>query len=293
MQRWISGLLAALICVLLLAPAQAAAASYDDLTIGMLPTVTRDEEVMVRGTAPVGATVLLFVNGEPAGRTQADQGMSIYRAAVPVQPGLNLITATVEGAEKTATASLYRVTASFPDVVGDPLRDDMEVLATLGVVRGDESGAFRPRDGLTRAQLAKMIVLALGLEPAGPEVELPVTDADAVQPWARPYVATAYRAGLMSGYEDGSFRSNRQLTRAELVAIAVRAVPVGVNGAGVEPVTFTDRKVIPTWAQPAADRAAELGLVGSFWGNRFRASDLVSRREAAAVIRRLVDLVRR
>jgi len=259
-----------------LLPAPLAAADEAQVTIGYLPLATRSSELLVRGTAPQGSVVLLSVNGEPVLRVYASREMAVYRGIVPLQPGWNRITAQLEGTEATATASLYYVTRSFTDVQGDPLQDDIEILATLGIVEGDGTGAFRPGDPLTRAQVAKLLTLALGLEPGDPSVLERFTDAAAIPEWARPYVAAVCQAGMVRGYPDGSFQPNRSVTRAELVALAERAVPPSIVGSKPA-IAYPD--AIADWVKPSADRAARLGLIESFWGERFRGTDPVPREQ--------------
>gem|GEM_PF-3935665 len=287
-------LFAVLLGVLLLVPPFPKAAAADaSVTIGYLPLAARSETVMIRGTAPAGSAVDISVNGTPVVRVYASQAMAVYAAPVPLQPGFNQITARLVGTEAVASASIYRVTASFTDLEADPLRDDIEVLATLGILSGDGTGLFLPEGRLTRAELATMLTLALGLPEGDPAVLSNFADADAVPAWARPYVAAICQAGLMQGYPDGTFQPSRTLTRAELIATVVRAVPAEAGGTGTAAgIAAAYPDVIPAWVEPYAERAAQLELIGPFWGEQFQASDPATRRMAAAVIRRLVDLLR-
>lgn len=278
-------LLAVLVTAALPVPAEAEAV----VTIGFLPRATRNEEVMIRGSAPAGSIVALSVNGELRTRVYAAATMNVYNGKVPLDPGLNVITAQVEGTDAVATARLYRITASFTDLEGDPLRDDIEVLATLGIFSGDGTGRFLPDNSLTRAELAQLLTEALDLPEGDPALVDGLADAADVPAWARPYVAAAYQAGLLRGYPDGTFRPDRPLTRVELIVTAVRAVPDSAEGERAA-IAWPDR--VPAWARDAADRAAALGLIEGFWGDAFRANDPVTRREAAAVILRLIEAMR-
>ena len=55
-----------------------------------------------------------------------------------------------------------------------------------------------------------------GVKKAG---KLPFTDAGDIDPWALDGVYTAYAEGWIIGYEDGSFRPRRDITRSETVKI--------------------------------------------------------------------------
>lgn len=74
---------------------------------------------------------------------------------------------------------------------------------------------------VSRQLAAKILVCALGLAPDG---EAPFTDAgDILAPYAG-YVAAAWGAELMEGFEDGSFRPEKALSRAEAAVLISRAV---------------------------------------------------------------------
>jgi len=283
-------LLALLLLPLLLPALPAGAAEQPSVTIGFLPTVTREPEIMVRGSAPAGSLVALSVNGELVLRVYANATMAVYWGAVPLQPGHNTITAQVDDTPAKAVAHIYRVTATFDDLADDPLRDDIEILATLGILSGNGSGKFQPHKGLTRAELAKILVLAVGMSPAPASAPLSATDQASIPDWTRPYVAAAFQSGLLKGYADGTFQPHRPVTRAELIALAARLIPAGAPLTEAEP--FADQAEIPEWVAPSATLAAQAGLIDSFWGDRFQANTPATRGETAAVFRRLIDLRR-
>ena len=54
--------------------------------------------------------------------------------------------------------------ASFDDVAGEACEDAVNVLTELGVVTGYEDGTYKPENIVTRAEMAVLVVNALGLE---------------------------------------------------------------------------------------------------------------------------------
>lgn len=91
-----------------------------------------------------------------------------------------------------------------------------------GVISGYGDGTFRPNSPITRAQTAKMLVTAKGWQPASPGVE----DFYDVpnHHWAYGYIETAYRRGLLSGYGNGFFRPEQEVTRAQLSKMLTMAM---------------------------------------------------------------------
>ncbi len=83
-----------------------------------------------------------------------------------------------------------------------------------GVVAGYSDGTFRPFNGVTRAQLSKMIVLARAwplLNPQAPHF----SDVPRDNPFY-PFIETAYAHAVISGYGDGTFQPQLEATRGQL-----------------------------------------------------------------------------
>lgn len=106
----------------------------------------------------------------------------------------------------------------FRDVESSVHRESIERSATRGYVLGHDDGTFRPRGLLTRGQLAS-IVVRVHEDLVGPienEVE-GAPDSDG-SPHDRSIRKARY-AELMQGYEDGTFRSEDPVTRAQAATV--------------------------------------------------------------------------
>jgi len=121
--------------------------------------------------------------------------------------------------------------AFFTDVPTDHrFRTAIEALYDARIVDGYPDGTFRPDDPVTRAQLAKMLVLLLGIHteepgPVPPFGDLPSQSADA----AIDFIGEATRAGITQGFDDGTFRPNDWVTRIQLTRMIVRATQVWLS----------------------------------------------------------------
>ncbi|WP_170270134.1 S-layer homology domain-containing protein [Heliorestis acidaminivorans] len=89
-----------------------------------------------------------------------------------------------------------------------------------GLLNGFPDGTFRPEEGFTRAQAAHIIARSAGL-PLISSASLPFSDLYADH-WAYSAIATAYEHGLLQGFEDGTFRPDDPLTRAQALALILR-----------------------------------------------------------------------
>lgn len=94
-----------------------------------------------------------------------------------------------------------------------------------GIMNGD-GGKFYPSRPITREEFAKVIAILcekLGIEADTKlEPERTLTDISDISDWAKSYVEMCLEYGLITGYEDGSFRPSLRLTRAEAAMIFYR-----------------------------------------------------------------------
>ncbi|HVI40896.1 MAG TPA: S-layer homology domain-containing protein [Anaerovoracaceae bacterium] len=87
------------------------------------------------------------------------------------------------------------------------------MLASMGVLSADSDGSYNLSKTVTRAEFAKMIVMASNYKDLVQTTSYssPYKDVPAKN-WAAPYVRLAVSNGLMSGYSDGTFRPNSTIT---------------------------------------------------------------------------------
>ena len=96
--------------------------------------------------------------------------------------------------------------------------DSFKTLINAGIITGYGDGTYRPSDGVTRAQAVTMIARIKGLQPKqGGFKDVPANA------WYAGYAGAAQEAGVVVGYEDGSFGGDRVITRAEIIAMINRA----------------------------------------------------------------------
>ncbi len=101
-----------------------------------------------------------------------------------------------------------------------------------GIVTGVGTERFNPDGYLTREQAAKLLFLALNhFNPAitlDENVDPSFTDSDKISDWAKPYVATATKLGLISGKPNGSF-DPKGIAKREMAAIMAKNLLNAMN----------------------------------------------------------------
>ncbi len=109
---------------------------------------------------------------------------------------------------------------SFKDVKpGAWYANNVAFAKQAGILEGYEDGSFRPERSITRAEAAKMIALALKI-PERPIRERAFPD---VKPgaWYTDYITLLEQYSVVDGYEDGTYRPNRNISRAEAIKMII------------------------------------------------------------------------
>ncbi|MBB6635747.1 Ig-like domain-containing protein [Cohnella thailandensis] len=95
-----------------------------------------------------------------------------------------------------------------------------------GLILGDETGAFRPNDPVTREQMAAMIARAIAFAGLTPETSRSaldrLSDKQELAVWANEPIAILLQTGVMEGNAQGTFAPRAPATRAECAAVLSR-----------------------------------------------------------------------
>ncbi|MFB9275522.1 Ig-like domain-containing protein [Cohnella cellulosilytica] len=125
-----------------------------------------------------------------------------------------------------------------------------------------------------------------------PEEEPGTLFNDITGHWAEAEIKAAVAKGIVTGYQDGTFRPNQQVSRVEFTAMLNRALRlIGSGGASESPQPeFADAASIPAWARSSVAEATAQGLIRGFEDGTFRPGELISRTEMAAIAARALHL---
>ncbi len=96
---------------------------------------------------------------------------------------------------------------------------DVKKAVAVGYIKGYEDGTIRPNRLITREEASKIIAIASGLDDQVLNLTPSFKDMDQVGHWATEYVSIMEDKRYLVGYEDGTFRPKRQITRGETAKI--------------------------------------------------------------------------
>ena len=120
----------------------------------------------------------------------------------------------------------------FVDVMTkDWYYDDIDIAYNVGYFLGSSSNTATPNGDLTREQAAVLLARNMMLRGGSGET-LGFSDSRELSEWSRGLVGAASNAGVISGYEDGSFQPQNNITRGEVASMLTRAVGTLINHPG-------------------------------------------------------------
>lgn len=125
----------------------------------------------------------------------------------------------------------------------------------------------------------KLLPLTLTAAMIVPSVPAMAAPSDIAGHWAESVITQWQSKGLIQGYEDGSFKPNNTITRAEFVTLMNNAKGFGSEGS----INFSDVKN-GSWFYSAVARAVAAGYVKGYSDGSFKPGNTITRAEAAVMI---------
>ncbi len=155
----------------------------------------------------------------------------------------------------------------------------IEELVALDILGGNDDGTFAPARQLNRAEVAKIITLASGVDfDTTGGAHFPDVAEDA---WYYDYVETMYNYGWIDGYPDGDFRPGNGINRAEIAKMVVNALELDLDITGAphfDDVSSSD------WFFDYVETAYNYDLMRGYADGTFGGAKSVNRAETAKIV---------
>ena len=248
---------------------------------------------------------------EPAGRITVDQGVApaiadvqsmvmdetaytaeSYKAYAAVEAKLAAAETEAERVAlcaelRAAVSGLKIVDNTFDDAASGWYKPAVDFAQASGLMSGMGDNKFAPDVTTTRAMVVQ-VMYELADEPDVSGLTCPLSDVDSTA-WYADAVTWAYNAGVVSGYEDGTFRPGRTITRQEM-AVMFYGMLFGTDSILAEDdiklalSAFKDGDTVASWAREAVAVCYISGIMVGDNGS-FKPTDLLSRAQLAQVFR--------
>lgn len=176
--------------------------------------------------------------------------------------------------------SQVQVFAASSDIKGHWAESAITSWQDKGLITGYTDGTFKPDNSITRAEFASMVNKALGLTEKG---DVPFSDVQSGS-WYYDAISIAVKAGYCSGYEDGTFKPDATITRAEAAVMIALAKGLTQNTAAAS--GFADAANIPAWAKGYVGAVVSAGYMSGRPDGTFDATNTITRAEAVSSLDR-------
>ncbi len=155
---------------------------------------------------------------------------------------------------------------------------NIQFLAKLDVLKGDENGNFNPEKAVTREEFVKILVEAFDLTGGAQSGFADVVSGS----WYADYVSVAAANGVITGKEDGRFGVGEAVTREDMCVMIARVLGMGDDAEGS--LAYSDADSIAPYAKNSVGYLSMLSMINGMPDNTFRPKDVCTRSQAARVI---------
>ncbi len=155
---------------------------------------------------------------------------------------------------------------------------NIQFLAKLDVLKGDDKGNFNPEKEITREEFVKVLVEAFDLAGSA-DVSFGDVKSGA---WYEQYVKTAVANGIINGKADGTFGVGEAVSREDMCVMIARVLKMGEDAEGS--LGYSDEASIAPYAKNAVSYLSMLSMINGMPDNTFRPKDACTRSQAARVI---------
>ncbi|MBQ8524079.1 MAG: S-layer homology domain-containing protein [Clostridia bacterium] len=165
--------------------------------------------------------------------------------------------------------------------------DEVLFVYEKGLMNGITETRFEPNGNLTRA----MFITILGRLAGAEESESNKFPDVKKGKWYSGYVGWAVDSGIVTGYEDGTFKPNKALSREEMAACIYRYVEyMGINmpRENTAPQKFSDSGKIAKWARDYVELLRRSGIANGDQYEKYNPKANITRAEMATVIMNLI-----
>lgn len=163
-----------------------------------------------------------------------------------------------------------------------------EITEAIGEVRlpymsGVSKDKFMPDKKMTRAEAASVLkrIIAPG-KTVSDFSSFPDIKSDA---WYNDDIVFIEKEGLISGFEDGTFKPNKAMTRAQFAALIANYLKLEDNGNGIE---FSDVNE-NHWAKKSIDMLSSRGIMNGTGNDKFNPDKKITRAEAATTFNKILN----
>ncbi len=189
--------------------------------------------------------------------------------------------------------AIFMPVVSAQNKIFTDLPEDHESYATImnlaaqGIVEGYPDGTVKPDEYIKRAELMKIIVEGMGLNPHPIDYNRCFSDVQIIQQWYIGYVCFAESEGWIVGYPDGSFGPDDNINNIEILSMLLKSYELDTSNHSVKYGLFDDTDD-DAWYYRYLSFAVENGLVDDTPAYYYP-GELITRAKAFEMLEKLIE----
>lgn len=194
------------------------------------------------------------------------------------------------------TNSVYSVIynpVEFSDAASHWAKASINNMGSRMVINGVGNNNYDPDRSITRAEMASIMVKALGLEPGTGKNSFNDVNGSA---WYCGYIETASTYGIIKGYDFSTFGPNNLITREQAMSMIARAMKltgleVSLTNSDISGLLtgYTDTTSFSDYAKDSIAACLKTGIVSGTSKNTISPKNYVTRAEVAVMVERLLQ----
>ncbi|WP_379164198.1 S-layer homology domain-containing protein, partial [Paenibacillus sp. sgz5001063] len=251
--------------------------------------------IQISVTAPdgTGNTYMVTVNREDVswqpspGGTPADSITPTVTPPGSTKPAVDVFNSSIVNVinlvnafeSKVEEAKKSNVKVEFADTKGHWAEKTIDTFVKLHVIEGYKDGTFKPDGEITRAEFAVILSRVFDIKGGS---NTGVVFKDVGNHWAKGAIEKLAEAGVISGYEDVTFKPNKTITREEMVVLLSRVINLGNLTKDTTKGNFDDLK--GSYAANEIKAEAQAGIISGKADGKFYTKSNATRAEAMQII---------
>ena len=243
------------------------------------------EELEARGTFLENMSLLCDLT---AYTEDSVQGVKAAYAAYKAAKTTEAVEAATADLLK-AMPELVFVPNTFTDAQSGWYKAAVDFAQASGLMNGMTATEFAPNVTTTRAMVAQVLYRLAGSPTVLHIAAIPDADPDA---WYYDAMLWASCTGIMQGYEDGTYRPNRAITRQEMATILLRMadVKLGADLVDAALAEIADGGSVASWARAGVAFCYLGGIMNGVGGAHFDPTGMLTRAQLAQVFFNLYNI---
>ena len=176
--------------------------------------------------------------------------------------------------------------STFPDVPENHWAwQFVEAIFSAGLTSGFPDGSYRPDNPVTRAEMAVFIKKGIHgstYTPPAPDGGHPFNDI--AGHWAEAWIEDLYDEGFTSGFPDGTYRPDNQVTRAEMAIFLKKAIHGSAYTSPAPDGSHPFSDIAAHWAEAWIEDLYDEGITSGFPDGTYRPENTATRAEMAVFL---------